>query len=74
MTYGGESYPERYLASTGKGDSPSLQQMATCAGRKKRWCLVFSRMYVSPLLSAAFILKGGIYLPRLLAVSVFLCV
>lgn len=40
---------------------------------EKRWCLVFSCMYVSPLLSAAFILKGGIYLPRLLSVF-FLCV
>lgn len=36
---GEKSYPERYLKSTGKRGSRSLQQMATCAGRKK---MVFS--------------------------------
>ena len=35
----GKSDPERYLKSTGKRAVGSLQQMATCAGRKK---MVFS--------------------------------
>lgn len=39
MTYEGKSHPERYLKSTGKRAAGSLQQMATCAGRKK---MVFS--------------------------------
>lgn len=55
----------------GKKRGPwSLQQMATCAGRKKkkRWCVVFSCMRVCPPLSAALLLQGGIYWPGLLSV------
>lgn len=66
---GEKSYPERYLKSTGKRDSWSLQQMATCAGRKK---MVFSFLLhvCQPPLVCCFHSRGR-DLFTTLAVSVF---